>query len=143
MKFDEIELQKIISNTVAETLKQLGIDKKDIDYKNTPNSISRIESFLLSIGILYQYAGFDYLKTALFFMLTDPSFVKTPLYKKLYVEVAKEYPNCSIAKVERGIRYAKEKCFELKTPAFKEVFGDTISLTNKNFLMILYRVLSN
>ena len=98
----------------------------------------QITELLLNLGISPGLFGYHCLKTALFYVCKDSSYLKS-LNKNLYVIIAKEN-NDKGGSVERAIRHAITISLSKGDKSLlEEIFGKTVNLkkekpTNKQFI---------
>jgi len=78
-------------------------------------SIADLYDLLYSLGLTANYVGFSYLSYAVLLAAEDSSRLLA-VTKRLYPQVAREY-GISWKAVEKGIRSAVDRIWEIQTPA--------------------------
>ena len=105
-------------------------------------SETKIERFLLTLGVPSNLSGFDYIKSAVGLCIEDSSFLNG-ITTRLYPKLADKYGS-TISAVERCIRHAISATFRKGNPELlREVCGTFCSNGVKNsvFISLLVRYL--
>jgi len=104
------------------------LDKLDLEV------ISALRELEVPVHLL----GYEYIKTALNVLRTDPSTIHR-IIKELYPAIAGIH-NTKSSRVERGIRHALTFAF-MDLAVLKKVIGTSRKLTNSEFLATLHEVI--
>ena len=99
---------------------------------------TQAEKLLLDFGFSCTLSGFKYILTAVELIKEHPNYAHS-FCANLYPQIAKKY-NVKPCTIEREIRYLLTS--SKKSKKYKEVFGDTSSMTNKRFIVSLMNLLN-
>lgn len=109
--------------------------------KLTPEVVRTVVELTSSIGVPMNLLGYEYLKTAILYVLEDPNLLNV-VTKELYPKVALEHGTTK-SRAERAIRHAIEETFyRMGADHMAEIFGLSISpdsgkVTNSQFIALM------
>lgn len=101
--------------------------------KNRNADESTVSEFLCQLGVPRALLGFKYLRDIILILLEDN---KNMLISEVYDEVAKKHGIVGIHKIERAIRYVKERTIQYgNQELLSKIYGENVTkLTNKEFI---------